>query len=427
MRYNLKRGLIAIVLLGCAAAASSVIVPPQIVLVAAPGLVAVESNVKKLHHWFGGIVGKLNVREGQRVTEGEVVVRLDDTQTRAELGIVVNKLSGLRAREVRLSAERDGLTSLTMPNDLLSRAKTEPDIQRMMDEEDKRFVTRRTMREGQKAPLAERIGQSRLEFDGYTELNKAATVVLQWDRDELEQLRQGYPKHPKFAARIAALERQVSHREESLGETAARIAQTLGKIAESERQIHQLDKDHATEIAKELREAVDKINKLVDHRDTVWDQLKQMDIRAPISGVVNQLAVPAIGGVIGPNERLMLIVPEPRLIVAVQISSADIADVSVGQMVRVRFPSFNQRVTPEVKGQLFRVAQDFDSEPQTGHRYYTGGVTLDDADVAKLTAKGLTLVAGIPVDAYIDVGSRTLACHFLRLLGRFKKDCWGGC
>jgi HlyD family secretion protein len=412
MRSNVKRGLQAAALLVCAATAWVALVPLPLI-VAAPGSVAFENNAKKLHHMTGGIVAELTVREGRRIMAGDVLVRLDDTQMRAELGIVANELSGLRARQVRLSAERDNLASLTMPDDLMSRAKAERDIQRLVEDEQTRFVTRRTLRESQKAPLAERIGQYRSELDGYTEQNKAAEVVLQWDRADLEKLRQAYPRHTGTDARIAAAERQVSLGEDSLVETAARSARNQENIAETERQIHRLDKDHAAEIAGELRETEDKINKLAERRDTAADQLSRMDIRAPISGVATQLAVPAVGGVVAPNEPLMLIVPEARLIVEVQISRTDIVDVSVGQPVRVRFPSFNMRVTPEVKGRLFRVAQDFTREPQRGRTYYTGGVALDEADVAKLSAQGLTTVAGMPVDAFIDTGSRTLADRLL--------------
>lgn len=386
--------------------------------VVAPGTVIVESNLKKVQHLSGGIVGALFVREGQRVQEGEVVVRLDDTPTRAALGIIINDLSTMRARQTRLAAERDGLTQLSMPNDLVARAKSEPDIRQMLQSETKMFVTRRATRDGLKAQLAERIGQLRQEIKASTEQRKSMHEQLIIARDELKGLRglQAQQLVPK--PRVTALEREVSRSEGQVGELNARISQSQGKIAETELQIHQLDKDQATEIAKDLRDTESKISELHERKVTAEDQLKRIDIRAPISGIVHQLNVHTIGGVISQNEALMLIVPESdRLIVDVRISPQDIDQVRVGQPTRVRFTAFNQRVTtPEAQGRLFRVSGDIAREPQTGATFYTGGVALDEADVAKLADKGLKLVPGMPAEAFIKAGSRTVASYLLRPL-----------
>jgi HlyD family secretion protein len=216
--------------------------------------------------------------------------------------------------------------------------------------------------------------------------------------------------------RVTALEREISRDEGQLGEFAARISQSYGKIAEAELQIQQLDNDQATEIAKDLREAENKITELQERKKTAEDQLNRVDIRAPISGVVHQLAVHTVGGVVAPNEPLMMIVPEKdRLIVDVRISPLDIDQVVVGQAVRVRFSSFNQRlVTPESRGRLFRVSGDISRDPQTGNTYYTGGVSLDETDIGKLTDQGLKLVAGMPAESFIKAGSRTVASYLLR-------------
>ena len=394
--------------------------------VVAPGTVAVESNLKKVQHLSGGIVGALFVREGQRVQEGDSVIRLDDTSTRAALGIIVNELSTLRARQARLAAERDGLESISIPNDLNVRAENEPDVRQMLQSETKMFVTRRTTREGQKAQLAERVSQLRQEIRANSEQRKSMQEQWKIARDELQGLRGLEAQRLVPRPRITALDREVSRSEGQIGELNARLSQSQSKIIETELQIHQLDKDHATEIAKDLRETESRIAELHERKITAEDQLKRIDIRAPISGVVHQLNVHTVGGVVSQTEPIMLIVPESdRLIVDVRISPQDIDQVRVGLPTRVRFTAFNQRVTtPEVNGHLVRISGDIARDPQTGQTFYTGGIALDEPGVAMLASKGLKLVPGMPAEAFIKSGSRTVASYLLRPLSDQMQRAW---
>ena len=135
--------------------------------VIAPGVLVVESDVKKVQHPTGGVVAELNVREGDDVKAGDVLIRLDETVTRANLAIVVNSLQQLEARQARLEAERDGAAEVVFPASLLA-LKADPAVERLMAGERTLFELRRTAREGQKAQLAERAAQLMEEIEGLT-------------------------------------------------------------------------------------------------------------------------------------------------------------------------------------------------------------------------------------------------------------------
>ena len=194
-----------------------------------------------------------------------------------------------------------------------------------------------------------------------------------------------------------------------------RTLSVKGKIAETELQVLQLDNDHMTEVAKELREAETRINELQERRLSAEDQLRRIEIRSPIAGVVHQLNVHTVGGVINQTEPLMLIVPESdRLILEVRIQPHDIDQVLVGQLARVRFTAFNQRTTPEVIGNMFRIGGDLTREPQTGQSYFLAGVAIGQEELTRLG--DLKLVPGMPADVFIRTGDRTFASYIIKPL-----------
>jgi HlyD family secretion protein len=213
--------------------------------------------------------------------------------------------------------------------------------------------------------------------------------------------------------RITALQREIFSKEGTVGEIKARVAQSLGKITETELQVLQLDRDLANDVAKEIREVETKIAELGERKVAAEDQLKRIDIRAPISGIVHQLSVHTVGGVISASEPIMLIVPvADTLIVEARINPQDIDQLRLGQETRIRFSAFNQRTTPETMGVVFRIAGDLIREQQTGLAYYTAGIRVEPGELAKL--KGLKLVPGMPAEAYIRTGERTLASYLLK-------------
>ena len=326
--------------------------------VIAPGKLVVDTNVKKVQHPTGGVVGELKVKDGDRVKEGDVVVRLDETQTRANLAIVTKALDELAARQARQEAERDGADKVTFPAELLARG-NDPEVAQATASEQRLFELRRSAREGQKAQLREQIDQLRQQIVGNDEQVAAKAKEIDWIQQELGGVRELWKQNLVPFTRVTALERDAARLEGERGALIASIAQAKGKIAETQLQILQIDQDMRTEVGKELAEIRGKSAELIERRVAAEDQLKRIDIRAPQDGRVFQHAVHTVGGVIQAGEVLMLIVPDSdALIVEAKVAPQDIDQVHVGQQAVLRFAAFNQRTTPELNGEVIRIGAD---------------------------------------------------------------------
>lgn len=380
--------------------------------VIASGLLVVDSNVKKVQHPTGGVVGNLLVRDGVHVRAGDVVVRLDETVTRANLAIVVKAMDELSARQARLEAERDGDDTLSFPESLTSR-KDNPDVARILNAEQRLFDLRRIARSGQRSQLSERVEQLKEEVRGLAGQANAKGTEIELIGKELQAVRDLWQKNLVSISRLTQLERESARLEGERGQLTAAIAQAKGKISEVELQILQLDQDLRSEVAKELREIQARYAELVERKVTAEDQLKRIDIRAPIDGVVHQLAVHTVGGVIQPGEQLMLIVPDAeKLIVEVRINPQDVDQIRTGQRAVLRFAAFNQRTTPEIYGTVSQVSADIVLEQRTGAGFFVVRIALSEKEVSRLG--GVKLVAGMPVESFIETGQRSIFSYLTK-------------
>lgn len=380
----------------------------------APGTIVVESNVKKVQHPTGGVVGKLLVHDGDHVKSGDLLVQLDDTITRANLAIVTKGLTELRARKARLEAERDGLDQIGFPEDLVTRS-SDPEVAEALAGERKLFALRKAARRGQKAQLRERIDQLHQEIAGFDSQIKAKEREIALIQRELEGVRELYAKNLVPVSRITSLERETARLGGERGQITASTAQARGKIAELELQIIQVDQDLASDVAKEMREIDAKIGEFVERKVTGLDQLKRTDIRAPQDGTVFQSSVHTVGGVIPPGETIMVIVPDAdKLLVEARINPQDIDKVQLGQKAALRFTAFDSRTTPEILGSVSRISADTSTDQRTGASFYTIRITMPGSEVTKLG--DVRLVPGMPVDAFVQTGDRTVMAYLMKPL-----------
>jgi HlyD family secretion protein len=380
--------------------------------VIASGQLVVESDVKKVQHATGGIVGELRVRDGDVVKAGDVVMRLDQTQTRANLGIITKNLDELVARQARDEAERDGEARVSFPPELLARA-DDPEVQRLVAGETKLFETRRQSRNGQKAQFKERIAQLQQQIEGLATQAVAKKRESDLIEQELKGVRELWEKRLVQFNRVVALERDAARLEGERGVLLATVAQVKDKITETELQILQIDQDMRTEVGKDLAEIRAKRSELGERRIAAEDQLRRIDIRAPQDGTVHQLTVHTVGGVIQPGEPIMLIVPSAdALSVEAKVSPQEIDQLYVGQPAIVRFTAFNQRTTPELTGELSRISADVTQDQKTGATYYTIRIKVADAELVRLG--DLKLVPGMPAEAFIQTSERTVLSYMTR-------------
>ena len=381
--------------------------------VVAGGAVVVDSNVKKVQHPTGGVVGEILVKDGARVRQGDVVVRLDATVARANLAMVTKNLDELDARQARLEAERDGAAKVAFPAELARAG--DPEVLRLRNAEQRLFELRRTARAGQRDQLRQRILQLGEQIEGLELQSKAKAAEISFIKQELGGVQDLWRKNLIPITRLTSLSREETRLEGERGSMIATIAQTKGKITETELQILQIDQDLRSEVAKELREIQAKVGELVERKVAAEDQLKRIDIRAPQDGIVHQLAVHTVGGVVPASEPLMLIVPDAdELSIEVRIETQDIDQLRLGQRTVLRLSAFNQRTTPEVNGIVTRIAADLVSDPRTGMSYYPVRVALAPGEGERL--EGLRLVPGMPVECFVQTGDRTVLSHLTKPL-----------
>ena len=330
----------------------------------APGTIVVESSVKKVQHPTGGVVGEILVREGAEVEAGQIVLRLDDTVTRATLGVVRSQLDELMAREARLLAEREDADVIVFPKQLTS-GREEASATTAVSGEQKLFESRRSARTGQRSQLRERVAQTNEEIRGLSAQQAAKEAELELIKKELTGVTELYQKSLVSISRITQLQRDQTRTQGERGQLIADIARARGKISETELQIIQVDQDFRTEVLKDLRESQGKIAELKERVTAAEDQLKRVDLRSPQTGFVHQLSVHTVGGVINNGEVIMQIVPRAdELVVEAKVAPNDIDQIATGATAIVKVMAGNQRTTPEIIGVITRVSADLAHDPQ---------------------------------------------------------------
>jgi HlyD family secretion protein len=284
-----------------------------------------------------------------------------------------------------------------------------------LEGESRLFAARLASRDGQRAQLTERAAQLKEEVTGLTEQVAAKAREIALIGTELRGVRELYAKNLVPITRVTALERDGARLEGERGQLIASVASARGKIAETKLQILQVDTDMRTEVGKDLAEIRGKWSELVEKRVAAEDQLKRVDLRAPQNGVVHQMSVHTVGGLVTPTEPAMLIVPDAdRLTVEVRVQPQDIDSVRQGQAAVLRFSAFNARTTPEIGGEVTRVSADVTTDPKTGQSYYTARIGLSGAELARLGE--VRLVPGMPVEAHLQIGERTVLSYLVKPL-----------
>jgi HlyD family secretion protein len=381
--------------------------------VVAPGMLRVETNRQVVQHPDGGVVAEVLVEEGDVVEAGEVLIRLDATEIAAELGIVESRLFDVLARLGRLEAEQDGANAITFDAELLELAADDDQIVALIDGQRGLFTARRETVARETDQLRERQVQIRDEIDGFTAQVDSVTSQLSFIEQELGDQRSLFERGLTQAGRVLALEREKARLTGEYGALTAQIAQARGRITEIELQIVGREATRREEAIAELRDLKATEAELRERRLALGERLQRLEIRAPRSGTVLNQTVFNENAVIRAAEPVLYVVPsETELVVDASIEPNNINQVYPGQPARLRFSAFNQRTTPEIDGVLNRVAPDALTNEQTGQSYYTAEVGITEEGLRQL--EGLTLVAGMPVEVFLQTGDRSPLSYFLR-------------
>jgi HlyD family type I secretion membrane fusion protein len=371
--------------------------------VVAPALVKVDLNRKVVQHQEGGIVRDIFVRDGDHVSAGQELLRLDDVRIDAQLDLLRTQLDAERAKAARLEAERAYAARPAFPRELVGR-RADPKVAELLAKESSLFRARREALDTQIAVLHRQIGETSAEEKALSAQLEAEARALKLQKDELaanqKLLEQGYVQK----TRILALERAVAEYEARYGEHRAAASQARQRATELELRILSLRNQYAQQAADELKEAASRMFDLEERIRPSKDASERQRITAPISGEIVGLRVFSPGAVIGPRDVLMEIVPaEQNLIVEARIRPEDINHVQKGSPAEVRLTAYKQRTTPLVNGTVSYVSGDRLVDADNHAAYYSVHIEVDRASL-----QGLTMQAGMPAEVYMRTDRRTV-------------------
>lgn len=370
----------------------------------ASGMIVVENNRQVVQHAEGGVVGEIAARDGDRVEAGALLVRLDDTLLRSELSVAELQLIELRARRARLEAERDGSDQITFPTGLMDFGQDQAAEQ--MEGQRKLFDARRISLDKEQSQIAERIKQTGNQIVGAEAQLGALAIQEKLIVAELTDQETLLAKGLVQAQRVSTLQREAARLAGEIGKLTADVAQFRGEIAAFEIERLKLESTRRENAIVELRDIQFRELELAERRRSLLERLARMEIRAPVSGIVYGSTVFAQNAVVQPAEPLMFVVPQDQpLIVSAKVDAIHIDQVHVGQPASLLFTAFNQRLTPEVTGQVIAVSADVFQDEVTGLTYYKVDLIPEVAELPKLDNQ--ELLPGMPVEAHLRTDDRT--------------------
>jgi HlyD family secretion protein/epimerase transport system membrane fusion protein len=381
--------------------------------VLAQGVIKVEDNSKTLSRLESGVVRDILVREGQKVAQGQLLIRFDDTQSEASVDIFQSAVDSAHAQIARFQAEAANASSVTFPQDLVARAAGDPNVAALLDGQRALFETRMTLYRSQAMVLRSQAQQLdtqvaglQIQADAIEDQGKLIREELQGVR---ELARQGYAPN----SRLLALERSTVQVRGQKGSAMSDIARARQSIGQIRLQIAQLDDKHQTEVADGIRAAQEKLAEADPKLRSAKMMLQQTEIRAPVAGYVFNLTQFTRGGIAGAGQPLLQIVPSnTKLVVAAEVSPRDVSDVRRDMPARVTLVGFNPRLVSPVDGKVTLVSADARTNEKTGQSHFLVEITVPAEQIAK-AGPNVRLVPGMQASVAIVTGERTIIDYLL--------------
>lgn len=361
----------------------------------ATGTLTVSGQRQTVQHRDGGVVGAIMVKEGQRVRRGDVLISLAGAEVRAQERALASQAYRLLAQRARLEAEQEGRSTVAVPAEFATLARgDQPLAMRALRLQQVELNARA-------ATLAAQRGAR-----GYGGQSSSTDRQIALVNEQIAALRPLAEKGFVSQSRMRELERAKAALEGQRGQYSASVAEASA--------------DFRSQVSADLREVEKALGEVLPQLAAARDQLARTLIRAPATGTVVGLTVFTPGGVIGPGQKLMDIVPEQTpLVVQAQIAPTDAADVRAGQKAEVRFPGIKMRTLPALEGELTRVSADAFTDENSGQQYFTGEVVVSREQLALLkdrSGRPFQLRAGMPAEVLIPLRERTALDYFIEPL-----------
>ncbi|MEP3442323.1 MAG: HlyD family type I secretion periplasmic adaptor subunit [Sulfitobacter sp.] len=392
--------------------------------IVASGQIEVDRNRQVVQHDTGGTISEILVDEGDLVSAGDLLLRLDPQQAASELALIEGQLFELMARRGRLEAQRDEQDEIEFPQELIEAAAHSPDAKELMDGQTNLFNARRDSTDREIDQLGKQRNQIEDQIVGIRAQEAALDAQLSMIDPQLENQQRLLEQGLAQAASVMRLNQEKAQLIGEVGRLVSSRAQAEGRITEIEIVGLQLEASAREEAITQLREIRYQELSLIEQRRALKAQIDRLDIRAPVSGIVYSMQVTTPRSVIRAAEPLMFLVPQDRpLVIAVQVMPTNVDEISVGQEVNLRLSSLDQRTTPELIGQVMLISADALEDETTGGRYFRAEIALQPGEVERL-AEGTVLLPGMPVDAFIKTGDRSPLTYLLKPVTDYFVKSW---
>ncbi|MEP4039150.1 HlyD family type I secretion periplasmic adaptor subunit [Pseudophaeobacter sp.] len=387
--------------------------------IVASGRIEVDRNRQVVQHLDGGIVAEILVDDGDSVSRGEMLLRLDAKELRSQLAITEGQLFEMMARRARLEAERDSAAEVTFDGDLLALAADRSAVMDLVEGQRRLFGAREESISREIEQLNKRSSQTRDQITGIKAQQDSLALQLDLIAEELRNQTILLERGLAQAGTVLNLRRTEADLSGRLGELVATEAQALGRITETEIEILKLGSTRREEAITQLRDLRYQELELGENRRTLLERLDRLDITAPVSGIVYDMQVHTPRSVIRAADPVLFLVPQDRpLVIAAQVSPTDIEQIYVGQDVTLKFSSLDQRNTPDLFGKVTLVSADAFEDQNTGASYYRAEIELN-ADEAQRLPEGTVLIPGMPVESYIRTQDRSPLAYLVKPLADY--------
>jgi epimerase transport system membrane fusion protein len=378
----------------------------------APGSVAVRSYKKVIQHLEGGIVSEIMVQNGDHVRQGDPLLVLDNTQSLAQLEMVNSQFAADKALESRLIAERDGLDNVVYPEILRN---SELNAASEIEAQSQIFQARKIALEGGIEVLEQRIEQLQSGLVGIKALQASKEELAASYAEEVEDVQSLLEEGFADITRLRDVQRNYSTLQGQAAELTASIASNEIQIGETRLLILQESKEFRNDVIGQLSEAQTRLKESQERINALQDVVARTIVRAPVDGVVNGMQVHTVGGVVIAASDIVEVVPQAEeLIIEARLSPMDIDRVIEGQEAMIRFSTFSRNAVPTIFGNVIGISADSFIDEYTGVSYYLARIEVNPESLENLG--DLALVPGMPAEAFITSGSRTLLQYLFKPL-----------
>ncbi|KRC78851.1 secretion protein HylD [Sphingomonas sp. Root241] len=391
----------------------------------APGTLVVSGQRQSVQHRDGGVVGKIYVREGQRVERGQLLVQLAAAEVQAQERALASQAIRLLAQRARLEAEQLGRGQIAAPKEFASLSPEDREEAALaMRLQQTELQARASVLAAQRGALGQRVLQSGEQGRGYGEQAVSSSEQLRLIEEQIAALKPVADKGFVSETRMRELERARAQLQGQRGQYTASVAQTRGAARENEIQVLEAERTFRERTASDLRDVETRLGDILPRWTAARDQLERTAIRSPATGAVVGLSVFTPGGVVAPGQKLMDVVPERTpLLIQARISPEDADDLHVGQRTLVKFSGLHERTLPNLEGRLTRLSADSFTDEKSGMSYFTGEITVPREQLSLIQGvrgADFALRAGMPVQVLIPLRRRTALDYALEpLIGSF--------